>query len=74
MTRLQLALELRHSVHGDVVRMGAIDVHTALAIADINVERGSAELWDGERRLGRLTKHGGDHATFWEIVPDQPRG
>ena len=74
MTRIKVALSPRQSGQGDVVMIGAFDVHTALAIADINIERGSAELWDGERRLGRLTKHGGNHATFWEIACNERLG
>ena len=67
MTRIRIALDDRHSVNGDPVSIEALDIATALAIADINVASGSAELWDGPQRLGRLTKHGGSHATFWEV-------
>ena len=70
MPRIHLALEQRHSADGSPLLIEALDVQTALAVADINVASGSAELWQGSRRLGRLTKHGGDHATFWEIVAD----
>jgi hypothetical protein len=43
-------------------------VITALTIADINVGTGDAEIWDGEQRLARLSKHGGVHATFWRVT------
>ena len=43
------------------------DTRTALLIADINIDKGAAEIWDGERRLARLRKRGGDHASFWEV-------
>lgn len=67
MSRIHLSIEQRSSIGDDPMIVEALDVHTALTIADINLRKGSAELWDGERRLGRLIKHGGDHATFWEI-------
>ena len=70
MTKYHLALDQRHSVDGERIIFETLDIPTALAIADINVGTGSAELWQGRRKLGRLNKHGGDHATFWEIVAD----
>lgn len=70
MTRIHVSIEERCSSSGDPMIVDALDVPTALAIADINMQDGSAELWEGERRLGRLTKHGGDHASFWELGPN----
>ncbi|UYH55117.1 hypothetical protein N6L26_00665 [Qipengyuania sp. SS22] len=66
--------KLRVSIHGhanradDKFALEALDIATALTIADINVGRGDAEIWDGEQRLARLSKHGGVHATFWRVT------
>lgn len=70
MPRIHLALEQRQSIDGHPMMLEALDIQTALAIADINLGHGSAELWQGERRLGRLIKHGGDYGTFWEVGPN----
>ena len=70
MTRIHVSIEERRSSSGGPMIVEALDVPTALAIADINMREGCAELWEGERRLGRLTKHGGDYASFWELGPN----
>ena len=62
-----MSIEQRCSDSSNPMVVHALDVPTALAIADINMRDGSAELWDGDQRLGRLIKHGGDYATFWEL-------
>ena len=67
MSRIHLSIEQRRSDSCGPMVVDALDVPTALAIADINMRNGSAELWDGDHRLGRLIKHGGDYATFWEL-------
>ena len=69
MPRIEIALCSRYDEKGEIVRMDALDVPTALTITDINVTAGEAELWQDGRRLGRLTKHGGAHGTFWEVAP-----
>jgi len=66
--------KLRVSIHGhtdrtdDQFALEAPDIATALTIADINVGTGDAEIWDGEQRLARLSKHGGGYATFWRVT------
>lgn len=70
MSRIHLSIEQRCSNNSGPMVVDALDVPTALAIADINLRNGSAELWEGARRLCRLTKHGGDYATFWELGPN----
>ncbi len=70
MSRIHMSITPRDAHDGDPVEIEALDVPTALTIADINTRSGTAELWDGKRRLGRLTKHGGSHATFWEVEPE----
>ncbi|QPC99271.1 MULTISPECIES: hypothetical protein [Qipengyuania] len=52
----------------ETLELEVLDEATALLVADINVVHGNAELWDGDRRIARLTKHGGTHGTFWEIA------
>ena len=68
MPRIEIALCSRYDEKGETIRMQALDVPTALTITDINVLAGDAELWQDGRRLSRLTKHGGRHGTFWEVV------
>ncbi|MAH16554.1 MAG: hypothetical protein VXY04_12740 [Pseudomonadota bacterium] len=64
---------LRIAIHGSArdpdaaIALEALDIATALTIADINVGSGDAEIWDGEKRLARLSKHAGRHATFWRV-------
>ena len=70
MPRIEIALCSRFDQKGKNVTIGALDVPTALTITDINVADGDAELWQGGKRLSRLTKHGGRHGTFWELVPN----
>ena len=72
MSRIQMSITPRDAHEGNPVEIEAPDVPTALTIADINTRSGTAELWEGERRLGRLTKHGGPHAAFWEVEPGAP--
>ena len=64
---------LRIAIHGSTrdpdaaIALEALDIATALTIADINVGNGDAEIWDGEQRLAKLSKHGGVYATFWRV-------
>ena len=67
MERIQIALCCEQDASGEVVRLDALDVPTALTIADINVPDGYAELWRDGHRTARLTKHGGRQGTFWEV-------
>ncbi len=69
MHRIQLSIDNGTDAGEEPLRMEACDAAAALLVADINVQSGSAELWDGNRRLARLIKHSGPHATFWEIEP-----
>ena len=43
------------------------NIATALIVADINLDRGLAELAVGERVLARLERQGRDHAPFWQV-------
>ncbi|MBX7483166.1 hypothetical protein [Qipengyuania qiaonensis] len=67
MTKLRVAIHGKTELQDEDFALEALDIATALTIADINVGRGGAEIWDGEHRLARLSKHGGVHATFWRL-------
>ncbi len=67
MARLRVAIHARSDFQDENFALEAPDIVTALTIADINVGRGSAEIWEGESLLARLSKHGGVHAPFWRV-------
>ncbi len=67
MAKLRVAIHARTEFQYEDFALEALDIATALAIADINVGKGDAEIWDGEHCLARLSKHGGVHATFWRV-------
>ena len=67
MSRIEIALCSRYDERGETIKMQTLDVATALTITDINVPAGDAELRQDGKRLGRVTKHGGRHGTFWEV-------
>ena len=52
---------------GEKIEIETLDVVTALAVTDINVAKGTAEIWDGEQRLARLRKRGDEGAAYWEV-------
>lgn len=70
MPRIEIALSSRYNEKEKSITVEALDVPTALTITDINVSAGNVELWQDGRRIGVLTKHGGSHATFWELGPN----
>jgi len=37
-------------------------------VSDINLTRGSAELFADGKRIARLVKRGTGHAPFWELA------
>jgi len=43
-------------------------VPVALLVADINMSGGTAEIWDGERRIARMRKRLGARQGFWEVT------
>ena len=67
MTRLRVAIHDHADQWAEDFSLEAPDICSALTIADINVVEGNAEIWDGDRRLARLAKHGGSYATFWQV-------
>lgn len=42
-------------------------IESALLVSDINLVRGTAELFADGKRIARLTKRGLGHAPFWEL-------
>lgn len=43
------------------------DVATALVVADINLKKGVAELYDEDGLVATLEKHGRDGKTYWAV-------
>ena len=42
-------------------------IESALLVSDINLRRGTAELFADGKRIARLTKRGSGQAPFWEL-------
>lgn len=47
--------------------LDSASVEAALLVSDINLKRGTAELFADGKRIARLTKRGSGHAPFWEL-------
>lgn len=69
MAKLQLHIEPRNAGDGGTLFAEPLDIATALMIANINLHRGAAEIWDGPTLLCRMVKHGAGLASYWEINP-----
>lgn len=67
MPNVQVTITTDGSVPSEPIEIEALDVVTALAVTDINVSKGTVEIWDGEQRLARLRKRGGAGAAYWEV-------
>jgi hypothetical protein len=39
----------------------------AMIVADINLTSGSAEIWDGTKRIARVEKQTASGASFWKV-------
>ncbi|GEM_PF-2509765 len=50
----------KHSLH-------VPDITTALVVAQINADDGSAEIREGERLVAKLEKRGQSQAPFWVV-------
>ena len=48
-------------------KFDAASIEAALIVSDINIGRGTAELFEQGRRVARLTKRGTGHAPYWEV-------
>ena len=69
MPRIEIALRSRSDETDRICIIEALDLPTALTIADINTPAGSADILQDGKCLARLTKHGREQATFWEVGP-----
>ena len=67
MHRIQLSIDNPGADQTGPLKFDVLDEATALLVAEINVVEGWAELWDGSRRLARLTRHGTPQTTFWQV-------
>ncbi|QKG72021.1 hypothetical protein [Erythrobacter mangrovi] len=67
MSRIRLSIMPRMEHDQPPLDLDALDIATALTVADINTISGQAELWDGERRIARLIRHGEAGAPFWQV-------
>ncbi|GAA0284384.1 hypothetical protein GCM10009127_27350 [Alteraurantiacibacter aestuarii] len=51
----------------DKLAMQVPDIPTALIVAEINMTGGSAQLWDGERRIAEIQRQPGTRSAFWRV-------
>ena len=52
---------------GDDLVLEAPSFHMALVVADINSDGQPAEIWQQERRVATVRRHGEGRATWWEM-------
>ena len=64
MHRLSLRL---HPPDSGPLKFEAPDMYVALAILEINLTAGDAEIWSGSRCVARLKRCGQTPATFWQV-------
>lgn len=62
-----ISLRFRSGTARTPVALRTPDIATALAVADIAVPGGRAELYEKDRRIARLTRYGDDGAAFWKV-------
>lgn len=67
MPSVQVTITPDNPAVGEKFEIETLDVVTALAVTEINVTQGTAEIWDGEQRLARLRKRGDEGAAYWEV-------
>ncbi len=67
MPNVQVTIMPEGPVEREKIEIQTPDIVTALAVTDINVSQGIAEIWDDEQRLARLRKRGDGSATYWEV-------
>lgn len=68
MSEYHVTIRSRESANAKPFDIEALDIATALTIADINVRQGTAEIWNGKHCLARLVKRGGGGTTYWELM------
>ena len=64
MPRLSLRL---HPSDSEPLQFKAPDMHAALAVIEINMTAGDAEIWSGATCVARLKRCGQTKATFWQV-------
>ena len=67
MSRYRIEYECRSAGDARLQSLSVPDIQTALIVADINLPRGSAELWEGERHIARIQKQAGPRSTYWRV-------
>ncbi|WP_370032706.1 hypothetical protein [Qipengyuania mesophila] len=67
MRRLRISIHSHNVERSEDFTIEALDIATALTVAEINVAEGDAEIWDGGHCLARLSKHGEGQAVFWRV-------
>ena len=71
MGRVQIVIraadDTGESASGPDTEFDSASVEAALLVSDINLVRGTAELFADGKRIARLTKHGTGHAPYWEV-------
>ena len=68
MSRLRVAIHDSPDRTDETIAFDALDMATAIAIVDINLANGNAEIWEGEHRLARLDKLGEARTTYWRVT------
>ncbi len=67
MNKLRVSIPSCDPANPGEVALEAFDVAMALTILDINAGRQPAEIWDGDRRLARVSKQSDGRTTFWQV-------
>ncbi len=63
----RLTLSLTQARGAEPHRLDVPDVNTALVVAEINLQGGSAELREGDRLIATLEKGGHTRTPFWRV-------
>ena len=67
MNKLRVSIQSPDPDAREDIDLEALDMSTALMVADINLGHGRAEIWDGDNRLATLSKMAGAHASYWRV-------
>lgn len=69
MVRYRIEYPALQSGTAQVLSFDAPDINTALLVADINVRRGPAVIFDGDKPLAMIERRGRGHRSFWYVEP-----
>ena len=67
MQRFELRYADGNGAHSTTQSLDVPDIVTALAVADIVATRGTAEIWDGNRRLAGLSRRSTGPRPLWQV-------